>query len=149
MTAPHEDSRRSTAEPTIVQSLLDGLHNGRALLGRALDLATLEARLAALSVVEMLALAVVIGLMAFTIWLLVLAAIAATLIKLGLGWPWTLLLLGALAAVALLLGIKRVRWLSENLRFAATRHALGESPAPPPHSPLGNPHVDASSQTAG
>ncbi|MDX9875636.1 MAG: hypothetical protein RBS88_12040 [Spongiibacteraceae bacterium] len=148
-TAPQEE-KRNPAEPGLIQSLLDGLQSGRTLLGRTFDLATLEARLAALSVVEMLALGVAIGLMAFTIWLLLLAAIAATLIKLGLGWPWTLLLLGALTAVAVLLGVKRVRWLSDNLRFTALRQVLlpATAPAAPP-SPLGNPHADTSSSTAG
>lgn len=113
--------------PTVLSSLLDALGQGRAMIGEILELASLETRLATMSLLEMVAFAIGAALLGFSLWLLVLAAIAGGLMALGLSWPLALLVLAVLSGAGVWFSIRRVRKLSENLRFTATRNVL----APP------------------
>lgn len=115
------------SRPSLLASVLDTLAQGRAMVGELLELASLETRLAALSLLEMTAFAIGAALLGFSVWLLLLAAVAGGLIALGLSWPLALLLLAVLNGVGIWFSIRRVRQLSENLRFTATRNVL----APP------------------
>lgn len=105
----------------VLASLLASLSNSRVLVGEIFDLATLEAKLAALSMVEIMVFGLSVALLGFTLWLLILAAVATSLILAGLNWPLTLLLLAVVSAIAVWLSIRRIRKLADNLRFTATR----------------------------
>jgi hypothetical protein len=118
--APATDS----APPSLLDTLRLSL---RALLAQWLsvvDLVALEARLAALNLVEMIALALCAALCALTAWWLLLAALTALLVAAGV--PLTAMLAG-IAATNLALAIfavLRLRKLGDNLQFSATRAAL-------------------------
>lgn len=89
------------------------------------DLAALEARLAALTMVEMAALALAAALFAITAWWLVLAAIAAQLVAFGVPMAAALVGIGVVNLLLAYLAINRARKLAGLLSFDATRTALG------------------------
>ncbi|MFP8965795.1 NfeD family protein [Pokkaliibacter sp. CJK22405] len=90
------------------------------------DVATLEARLAALSLVEMLVLGIISAVLLIASWIGILAVIGIGLNALGLPWALALILLiaGNLGAVAYL--VMRLRRRSENLAFKGTRSLIGQ-----------------------
>lgn len=125
------------------------LSNSRTLVADVMDVATLETKLATLSVMEMLVFALGAALLMFTIWTLLLAAVAAALITAGLSWWLVLLSLAVLSGIGLWLSIRRIRTLSGNLRFAATRHLLRPSTLSQPYTPSTEAeHADPNAQTS-
>lgn len=110
-----------------------GKHAWRALNG-TLDVASLEARLAALSLSGMLSWAVMIALTAFTAWSLLVAALVILLLSLGVTLQWALPA-AALANLALMLfAMYRLRRLSEAFRFRATRALVEDAARRPPEN---------------
>jgi hypothetical protein len=89
-----------------------------------LTLVALEGRLAAVSLIAMLAAGVVAALAIMSIWLFLLAALATTLVATGWSWASVLLCIAAANALLALLCWLVIRALSRHLLFAATRRAL-------------------------
>jgi hypothetical protein len=117
----------------LLQRVEESARRGRDLIGDVCELAALEARLAALSLMEMQGLALIAALLAFTTWGLLLAALVLALVEwAGLGWVGALLVLAAMNAAAGAWVWLRLRRLSDNLTFNATR-ALLLPATPTPH----------------
>lgn len=120
----------------LLQRVEESARRGRRLVGAVTELASLEARLAALSLMEMQGLALVAALLAFSSWGLLLALMVMMLAQWTvLGWPGALLLAALINAGAVWLVVRRLRRLSANLSFGATR-AILFPPEPTPESGL-------------
>lgn len=127
-------------EPGSVQALLGTVNllieeaNG-ALRGR-MELFSLEARRSGLAVAQMVALALLAGLLASVAWLALMAGVYLLLVSLGLHWSIgvlaVLLINGGGAAAALL----RARGLTSELGFPATRRRLRFGPHSPQPEPI-------------
>lgn len=105
------------------------LQQGRELLAGVAEVASLESRLAALSLAQMLSLAVATALLACSAWGLALAALAFALAGAGIPWLW---LLPSMAIANGLLAWwiwHRLSALSDDLGFQATRKLLRTLPA--------------------
>ncbi len=91
------------------------------------ELAVTELRLAAMTAVTILALAVIAAALALTGWGLVIAAAAQIGVQAGLSWPQALLALGAVQALFAWLAWRGAMRLSPRLTLPALRAAvLGE-----------------------
>lgn len=101
----------------------------RDLVVDALDLLTLEGRLAAVSLARIVALALFIGVAAAGAWLALLAALALSLAQQGIDWPLVFLGVAAASGAALVLAWIGVRRVSRNVLFTATRRHLGATDA--------------------
>lgn len=95
-----------------------------ALVEGVLTLVVLEGRLAVVSLIVMLAAGIVAAISTLSVWLFLLAAMAAGLVASGWSWWGVLLCIAAANGVLALLCWLLIRWLSHNLLFAATRRAL-------------------------
>jgi len=111
-----------------------------ALLGAAADfidssvaLLALEGRLAILSLIVMLAAGVIAAVLLVSVWLLILAAAAVSLVQAG--WPWEGVLVGMAIANILPAGVCAllIRHLSRNLLFSGTRRSLLSKSTEAPH----------------
>ncbi len=104
------------------------LRQGRELLAGVADVAALEGRLAAQSVAQMLALAVVAALLACSAWGLLLAALAFLLARAGVPWLWLLPSMALLNGLIAWWAWHRIRALGADLGFGATRELLQTLP---------------------
>ncbi|MEO8223997.1 MAG: hypothetical protein ABI661_04275, partial [Gammaproteobacteria bacterium] len=116
--------------PGVLDELSGALASARAGLAGFLDLVTLEARRAGLSLIWMVACGLAAAICLVAAWFGVLVAVAIWAISLGLPSVTAVISLAAVNAVAgvglLLLCIGR----SEDLRFSATRRQLAGRPPP-------------------
>ncbi len=112
---------------SIQETLRAGLGSLKAQWLGIVDLAALETKFAALTLVEMLALALAAALFAITAWWLLMAAVTAQLLALGLPLALALLLIGLLNIAMALTAVARIRSLQPHLDFKATRHAISEA----------------------
>lgn len=129
---PPPETPQGGGEPGSVQALLGTVNllieeaNG-ALRGR-MELFSLEARRSGMAVAQMVALALLAGLLASVAWLALMAGLYLLLVSLGLHWSLAvlavLLINGGGAAVALM----RARALTSELGFPATRRRLRFGP---------------------
>jgi hypothetical protein len=105
----------------------------QAFINDSLTLLALEGQLALISLIVMVAAGMFAAILAVSVWLFVLAAIAVKLV--GSGWPWAGVLLCVAVANSILIFIcwLLIRRLSRNLLFAATRRNLHPSDAPSVH----------------
>ncbi len=114
-------------------ALGDSLQHGRELLAGVVEVAALESRLAALSLTQMLTLAVVAALLACSGWGLALAALALALARAGVPWLWLLPVMAVVNGLIAWWAWRRLTHLGGDLNFKATRQllqALPESFAP-------------------
>lgn len=93
----------------------------RTALARAVDITVLEARLAALNLAFILAIAVACGLLLATAWIALFAAIVAWLHEQGLSWSAALSLIGFINLALAGAGGYAIYRMSNNLLFRATR----------------------------
>jgi hypothetical protein len=93
-------------------------------INSAAALIVLEGRLAAVTLIVMLAAGLITAVLLVSGWLLVLAAIAFSLVQAG--WPWHGVLIGMALANIVVAGVCTfvVLRLSRNLLFTATRRTL-------------------------
>lgn len=128
--AEQEAASSETAQVSLLAQLSDSWHAVLSQISGAVDLAALEARLAALSLLEMLALAMTLAVLAITAWLLVLVLIALALMAAGLPlWlSVTVLLVTNLAACVWI--VLRIRRKSADATFPATRSVFREYTQP-------------------
>lgn len=112
------------AAPSLAQLALATFTELRQLIGGSLSLAALEARLAALSLIGIVAtaLAAVLAIMAF--WLTLQATLVAALWRLGVDLLWALAGFTLLNALLVALCLLYMRRLSGNLKFSATAGIL-------------------------
>lgn len=125
MTEPSGDG---AAPPSLLETLRQTLRSLLAQWLGLLNLAALEARLAALNLVEMIALALCAALFALTTWWLLLAALTVLLVRSGVPLLATLAGIAVLNVLLAALTLGRVRKLGESLRFSATRAVLQGAP---------------------
>jgi hypothetical protein len=114
-------ARAQTAQRPSLSSVSDEV---RAALSARAHLFELEARRAVWSAAVMVGLAVAAALLAVTVWLIVVGALMALAIRLGVPWGLTVIIAVALQAGAAWLLVGRARGLIDNLTFAATRRTL-------------------------
>lgn len=105
------------------------LQQGRELVAGIADVASLEGRLAALSLAQMLSLAVGAALLACSAWGLTLAALAFALASAGVPWLWLLPSMAIVNALLAWWAWCRLRALGDDLGFTATRNLLRTLPA--------------------
>lgn len=100
-------------------------HSARALLSNTAELVGLELRQAGLSVALIVGLGVIVGLLAASLWFLILAALIIWLIDgLLINWP-AALLIAALINVVLGIGLAfGIKYFSKGLLFEASRRQL-------------------------
>lgn len=122
-TAPHDPAGG------LLNTLTGSLQQGRELLSGVAEVAALESRLAALSLAQMLALAVVAALLACSAWGLLLAALAVALARAGIPWLWLLPAMAVLNGALTWWAVCRLRALGADLGFNTTRELLRTLPA--------------------
>ncbi len=107
-------------------------HSARALLSNTAELVGLELRHAGISLALIVGLGVMVGLLAASLWFLLLAALIIWLVEgLLINWPASLLI-AALINVVLGIGLAfGIKYFSKGLLFEASRRQLfGESRQP-------------------
>lgn len=109
-------------------ALSDSLQHGRDLLSGVAEVAALESRLAALSLTQMLTLAVVAALLACSAWGLALAALAFALARAGVPWLWLLPVMAVMNGLIAWWAWCRLINLGGDLNFQATRQLLRALP---------------------
>lgn len=102
------------------------LASWRVVGGRWLSIAALEARLAALTITQMLLMAVASGLLLATAWIALFGAIVAGLHALGLAWHFALLLVAAVNLALAIGGLYYINRKSNHLIFNALRALVAE-----------------------
>lgn len=121
---PADDAKGAATEASLLLQGAALLRTWRAIFDGLIALAALEARLAGLSAVAILGLAVAVGVLFVTAWLSLMAALAMWLVYLGAGWGAALLcivIINALTGGGLVVFIIK---LSRNLLFQATRRQM-------------------------
>lgn len=114
-----------TGTPGIAESGRDVASAARDWLSGITELVTLELRYSLRSATAALIGAVVLAATLFSSWALVLVTLAAILVKTGISWISTLLVINAVSLV-LSLGLWMVvKRLIERVGLDATRHAIG------------------------
>lgn len=111
-------------------------HSARAVLGNTAELVGLELRHAGISLAVIVGLGLIVGLLAASLWFLLLAALIVWLVdSLLINWPATLLL-AALINVVLGIGLVfAIKYFTKGLLFEASRRQLfgeGSQPGNPP-----------------
>ena len=127
MTTPSHHAAADAADLTASAARMK--NSAVAVLSSLTRIATLEARLAGLSLSVMLAMALAMGLLACAAWVLLNLAFAFWLTELGLHVSLALFAAAALNVIATLLLWHGVKGQSRGLQFTATRKALGLTPA--------------------
>lgn len=108
----------------IFEELSSAIASARSLLSSVLDLFTLEARRAGLTLVLMLACGAIGAILVVAAWLGLMAALALWAVALGFSWQAVLaaVAIANLAVAGALFWL--CAWVSRNLLFAATRRQL-------------------------
>jgi hypothetical protein len=134
-TAMEQADSLATRFHALVQRLQESAQRGRGAMGAMAELASLEARLAAVSLMQMQGLALGAALLAFSAWGLLLAALVLALAQwTPLGWLGALLVVALINGAAAWLAWRRLRQLTVNLTFESTRQVLFP-PEPVPTEP--------------
>jgi hypothetical protein len=124
MTTPSETPPETTAPPPVMQALQNWVSSLRVVFGRALSIAVLETRLAALNFVLILIIGVASGLLLATAWIALFAAIVGWFHTLGLSWPLSFLLMAAINFLFAALGGYAIYRMSNNLLFKTLRQFI-------------------------
>ena len=120
---PQPSASQDTA-PSLAQlagSTFAQLHK---LIGNTLGLAALEARLAALSLIGIVAAALAAAFALMTFWLILQATLIVAITRLGVDLLWVLAGFTVLNGALIALCLAYIRRLSDNLKFKATATAL-------------------------
>lgn len=132
MIGPEHDASRSSPAPdpppSLGAALQERVRAEGARIATVGEIALAEGRQAGVSAVALAATVLVAALLLIVMWLLLMTLLAIGLVALGLSPAWAvtgLLLAHVLAAAALGLFARRML---RNLRFDATRSALGRTP---------------------
>lgn len=120
MSTPN-DPQAPTQPPPLTQALQQWLGSLRIVLGRLLNIAVLETRLAALSFVWIVVIGVASGLLLASAWIALLAATVSWFHALGLSWQMALLLMAAINFLLAASGGYAVYRLSNNMLFKTIR----------------------------
>lgn len=129
MPAPQAAPPDTPAEPSLGAAALGTAALIRDLLGDALGLLALEARLAGLSLAGIVAAAVAAAFAVLAFWLLLQAGLIVAFGRLGIDVLWLLAAFALLNGAGALLLLLAIRRLSRNLMFKATAGALGKGGA--------------------
>ncbi|MEZ5594249.1 MAG: hypothetical protein R3F53_27550 [Gammaproteobacteria bacterium] len=136
MAPPHTDKADAAqaALPSLTDTAATLATTAGAIAQNLLRLLALESQRAALSLSTMVCLGVVAALLISSAWLLLLAAAAIWLVRLGLSWELALLAAAVLNISLSAAVFSLIRHLSQHLRFRATRRQLGLGDGEPKHA---------------
>lgn len=110
--------------PALLQLAASTFEQLRSLIGNSLGLAALEARLAALSLIGIVAAALAAAFALLAFWLTLQATLVLAFTRLGADPLWLMAGFTVLNALAMVLCLLFIRRLGSNLKFKATTAAL-------------------------
>lgn len=124
--APVEDTdnKQDATGESLVETAFALWRAVAGLIGDTIKLAALETRIAALSLSTIVGLALGIALLVVTAWLLLIAALAVWLVRMGLGWELALIGIAILNILLSVWAWRSIVHLSRNLLFSVTRRQL-------------------------
>lgn len=118
------DPQSTATQPPLTQALQQWLGSLRTVVGRLLNIAVMETRLAALSFVLIVVIGVASGLLLASAWIALLAAAVSWFHALGLSWQMALLLMAAINFLLAAAGGYAVYRLSNNMLFKTIRQFI-------------------------
>lgn len=118
------DPQSTAPQPPLTQALQQWLGSLRTVVGRLLNIAVMETRLAALSFVWIVVIGVASGLLLASAWIALLAAAVSWFHALGLSWQMALLLMATINLLLAAAGGYTVYRLSNNMLFKTIRQFI-------------------------
>jgi hypothetical protein len=122
-------SETQSKSPSISGELVNTIAAIRRVISNFLELATLEARRAAITIMWMVACGAIAGILAVTAWLSLVGAVAMWAVSYGISWTAVFIAIALVNLLAAALIVAICVSMSRDLLFSGTRRQVATTPA--------------------